>query len=115
MNQNRIYSSENSSSSSSTNISRYQSIERRISSPSPQQTIKSFSFDDLPFTEAIGYLENAFMVDIQYDSSRFKDCRLFAEFTNAPLNSILDALCATLNSTYTKKENIYYIKGQGCQ
>ena len=44
VNQNRIYSSENSSSSSSSiNISRYQSIERRVSS-SPQP-IKSFSFD----------------------------------------------------------------------
>jgi len=39
INQNRIYSSENSS----TNISRYQSIERRLP-PSPQP-IKAFSFD----------------------------------------------------------------------
>jgi hypothetical protein len=39
VNQNRIYSSENSS----TSISRYQSIERRI--PSSPQPIKSFSFD----------------------------------------------------------------------
>ena len=76
---------------------------------------RSFSFDDLPFAEAIVYLEDAFSVDIQYDSTGFKDCRLFAEFSNASLSSILDALCATLNSSYTQKENIYYIKGQGCQ
>ena len=76
---------------------------------------KTFYFNDISFDDAVVYLENAFSIDMKYDNSVFKDCRITAEFANKPVNYILDVISATLNSTYTQEGNTFNITGKGCQ
>jgi ferric-dicitrate binding protein FerR (iron transport regulator) len=75
---------------------------------------KAFSFNDLSFIEACGYIETAFNVVIKFDKQKFAACRLSAEFNNKSLDYILNIISATLNSSYKKQGDTIYILGEGC-
>jgi transmembrane sensor len=76
---------------------------------------KTFSFNDIPLTEACQYLAKAFDVQIKPDTQKLAGCRLSAQFDNKPLTYILDVISATLNTTYQQQDNTIYINGNGCQ
>lgn len=76
---------------------------------------KTFSFNDIAFTDACRYLENAFNVKIAIDTQKFAGCRISAQFDNKPLDYILNVIDATLNTTHQQQGNTIQIKGKGCQ
>ncbi|MDB5229391.1 MAG: FecR family protein [Chitinophagaceae bacterium] len=71
-----------------------------------------FIFNDIPFTIACRYLEKNFNRRINVDQHIFEDCHVTAEFENKSLDYILEVLCATLNATYSIKDNAVFIKGK---
>ena len=75
----------------------------------------SFYFNDISLIEACRYLADAFNVEFHFkDKSMFEECRITAEFTNKPLNYILDVMAVTLNITFNKKDRSISILGKGC-
>jgi transmembrane sensor len=76
---------------------------------------KTFSFNDIAFTDACRYLEKAFNVTIDIDTERFAGCRLSAQFDNRPLPYILNIINATLNTTSQQEGNTIRISGNGCR
>lgn len=76
---------------------------------------KTFSFNDIAFTDACRYLEKAFNVTITIDAQKFAGCRLSAQFDNKPLPYILNIINATLNTTYQQQGNAILISGNGCR
>lgn len=76
---------------------------------------KTFSFNDIAFTDACRYLEKAFNVTIAIDAQQFAGCRLSAQFDNKSLSYILNIINATLNTTYQQQGNTIRINGNGCR
>lgn len=76
---------------------------------------KTFSFNDIAFTDACRYLEKAFNVNISIDAQQFAGCRLSAQFDNKSLPYILNIINATLNTTYQQQGNSILISGNGCR
>lgn len=76
---------------------------------------KTFSFNDIAFIDACRYLEKAFNVTIDIDTSQFAGCRLSAQFDNKSLPYILDIINATLNTRYEQQGNTILISGNGCR
>lgn len=76
---------------------------------------KTFSFNDIAFTDACRYLEKAFNVTIDIDTQQFAGCRLSAQFDNKSLPYILDIINATLNTRYQQQGNTILISGNGCR
>jgi transmembrane sensor len=90
-------------------------LKNEINVNSISYATKTFSFNDISFADAVVFLEDAFSVDIKFDSKKFNDCRITAEFANKPLTYILEVINATLNTTYIQQGNTYSITGEGCQ
>lgn len=76
----------------------------------------SFYFNDISLVEACKYLEEAFNVKFHFKNTMsFEGCRITAEFTNKPLDYILDVMAATLNINFNTKDRSISIFGKGCK
>jgi transmembrane sensor len=75
-----------------------------------------FIMEDRTFAEAARLIADRFHVTIELDNPGLANCRFTATFlNNASLEQVLTVLCDLNNVSFSKKEeNIYVIKGEGC-
>lgn len=57
------------------------------------------------------YLDN---IEIKVNNKRIYDCRLSTTFSNNSIDDIIEVIVATFEFEYTKENNAYTIKGNGC-
>ncbi len=75
----------------------------------------SVSFYDAPLAEVAKQLERQFKVRIQLADQALSGCTLTADFSNQNLSDILEAMCETLDATYTLSGDILIFNGLGCE
>lgn len=75
---------------------------------------KTFQFDNLPLTDVINILNNAYQSSIELKNSDIVNCPVTVEFEKQSLNSILEVLKATLDLEIEKNDNVILLSGNGC-
>ena len=85
-----------------------------VRSNSMSYATKNFDFQDMRLAEIIQVLEDAFGSTIKTESPGLLNCRLTAQFENKPLDYIMDIIAATLNLSYSKKGDVLFLSGEGC-
>jgi len=75
---------------------------------------RKFVFDDVPLSEVIPILENAYNVKIELKNKDLGNCRLHAPFNNEPIERVLDLIAETFSLKVTSSSGIYLLDGAGC-
>lgn len=73
------------------------------------------SFYDTPIAEVAKQLERQFNIRIQLANQALSGCTLTADFSHQNLSDILEAMCETLDATYTLSGDILIFNGLGCE
>ncbi|MFC2152381.1 FecR family protein [Bacteroidota bacterium] len=71
-------------------------------------------FNDTDLKKVFSLLENYYNIDIEVSDEKIYDCRLSTTFTNNSINDIIEVITATFEFEYTKENNTFTIKGDGC-
>ena len=71
-------------------------------------------FTDTNLKKVFGLLENYYNIKIEVSDERIYECRLSTTFSNNSINDIIEVIVATFEFEYTKENNTYTIKGDGC-
>jgi len=71
-------------------------------------------FDDTDLKMVFKLLEKYYHVNIKVSDKRIYECRLSTTFSNNTIDEIIDVIVATFEFEFTKKKNIFTIKGDGC-
>lgn len=74
----------------------------------------SLSFSESTLKDISDQLSKAYGVQFIFENKKIQDCRLTTEYQNKSLAFIMDVISASLNLTYTIKDNTVYISGDGC-
>ncbi|MBI9054660.1 MAG: FecR family protein [Bacteroidales bacterium] len=72
-------------------------------------------FKDTDLKRALSLLEDHYNVKIKVSDKRILNCRLTTTFTNNSIDDIIEVIVATFEFEYTKENNTYTIKGDGCE
>jgi len=72
-------------------------------------------FKDTDLKQTFKLLENHYHVKINVSNKRIFDCRLTTTFTNNSIDDIIEVIVATFEFEYSKENNTYTIKGDGCE
>ena len=72
-------------------------------------------FKDTDLKSTFSLLEDHYNVKINVSDNRIFDCRLTTTFTNNSIDDIIEVIVATFEFEYTKENNTYTIKGDGCE
>lgn len=75
---------------------------------------KTFQFDNLPLSDVINILNNAYQSSIELKNSDIVNCPVTVGFEKQSLNSILEVLKATLDLEIEKNDNVILLTGNGC-
>lgn len=70
--------------------------------------------DNQRLQDAVKILNQSYHVDIRIENPALNNCRITTEFLNEDLETVLDVIGQTLEVRIEKIENIYWIKGNGC-
>ena len=71
-------------------------------------------FNDTDLKKVFSLLENYYNVEIEVSDKRIYECRLSTTFSNNKIDDIIKVITATFEFEYTKENNTYTIKGDGC-
>ena len=71
-------------------------------------------FNDTDLKKVFNLLENHYNIEIKVSNKRIYDCRLSTTFSNNSIDDIIEVITATFEFEYTKENNAYTIKGNGC-
>jgi ferric-dicitrate binding protein FerR (iron transport regulator) len=71
-------------------------------------------FNDTDLKKVFNLIENYYNVEIKVNNDKIYDCRLSTTFTNNSINDIIEVIAATFEFEFTKENNTYTIKGDGC-
>jgi hypothetical protein len=79
-------------------------------------TNKVFEFSNMPFKDAVAYIEKAYGVKFIINNNKLYNCTITTRFDNKSLEEILDVLGYTLAFEYEidKTKNQVIISGDGC-
>jgi ferric-dicitrate binding protein FerR (iron transport regulator) len=72
-------------------------------------------FKDTDLKQTFRLLEDHYNVKINVSDERIFDCRLTTTFSNNSIDDIIEVIVATFEFEYTKENNTYTIKGDGCE
>ncbi|MDN3672874.1 FecR family protein [Flavobacterium branchiarum] len=77
----------------------------------------SFEFTDIPVTQILKTIEQAYLVKIDYPHSKLKDCHLTTSLSDQPLPEKLKIICKSLgnNTSYEMNGNQIIITSNGCE
>lgn len=76
---------------------------------------KNFIFSDLPLSEVIALLSDAYDQPIHLKNTNLKSCPVTVSFENQSLDSIITVLTSTLDLTIEKTAKGLILDGDGCQ
>jgi ferric-dicitrate binding protein FerR (iron transport regulator) len=71
-------------------------------------------FDNAPVRTILQSLNRYYNTEIKARNSGLNDCLVTTTFDNLSLREILDLLSLTLNATYEKEGETYWLNGKGC-
>ncbi len=71
-------------------------------------------FTDIDLKKVFGLLENYYNIKIEVSDERIYECRLSTIFSNNSIDDIIEVIVATFELEYTKENNTFTIKGDGC-
>jgi len=71
-------------------------------------------FNDTDLKKVFSLIENYYNIEIKVSDQRIYDCRLSTTFSNNNIDDIIEVIVATFEFEYTKENNTYTIKGDGC-
>ncbi|PLX21105.1 MAG: hypothetical protein C0597_03730 [Marinilabiliales bacterium] len=71
-------------------------------------------FTDTDLKKVFSLVENYYNIKIEVSDERIYDCRLSTTFSNNTIDDIIDVIAATFEFEYSKENNTYTIKGDGC-
>lgn len=71
-------------------------------------------FTDIDLKKVFGLLENYYNIKIEVSDERIYECRLSTTFSNNSIDDIIEVIAATFELEYTKENNTFTIKGDGC-
>ncbi|MFC2096677.1 FecR family protein, partial [Bacteroidota bacterium] len=71
-------------------------------------------FNDTDLKKVFSLIENYYNIEIKVSDKRIYDCRLSTTFSNNSIKDIIEVIVATFEFEYTKENNTYTIKGDGC-
>ncbi len=71
-------------------------------------------FTDTDLKKVFGLLENYYNIEIKVSDERIYECRLSTTFSNNSIDDIIEVIAATFEFEYTKENNTFTIKGNGC-
>ncbi|ACT92900.1 FecR family protein [Dyadobacter fermentans] len=74
----------------------------------------SFDFQESPFSEVIGKIEEAYGIEIILEDETIKGCMFSGNITRQPLFTKLDLLCNSINASYEVRGTRILISGKGC-
>jgi len=75
----------------------------------------SLLFDNTPFTEVKGALENFFDIELIVNDPEILNCRFTGRFDEPKLSETLTIITTSTNSSFTKKGNVITLTGKGCK
>ena len=75
----------------------------------------SLLFDNTPFTEVKGALENFFDIELIVNDPEILNCRFTGRFDEPKLSETLTIITTSTNSSFTKKGNVITLAGKGCK
>lgn len=73
-----------------------------------------FQFNNLPFSEVLHILNNAFHQGLYMEDDKLVDCPVTVSFENQSLESIMKVLKNTLDAKFTKTPKGILVTGNGC-
>ena len=88
-------------------------VEKPILQPSKQNL--SFEFDAMPVQEVFDRLEQAYGIELVYNSGTIKKCQLTASINEETLFQKLDIITQSIGATYEMVEGKVIITAQGCK
>lgn len=74
----------------------------------------TFDFDETPAIEIIEEIKNAYNIEIKYNASALKNCKLTAYLTDEPLIEKIKLISIALGAEYEEKDNVFTLKSNGC-
>jgi transmembrane sensor len=74
----------------------------------------SLDFDEVALPTVFARLEKLHSVDLVYDETALKDCRLSASLSDEPLFVKLRLICKTMGASYQVINNQIVIQATGC-
>jgi ferric-dicitrate binding protein FerR (iron transport regulator) len=72
------------------------------------------TFDNNSLREVIEVLESNYGVTIQVKDPSMLECKFTGRFTQSSIGEIIQVLSISINLTYTKEGNKYFLSGKGC-
>lgn len=90
-------------------------VSNHIDNNSLSYATRDLVFNDMPLSEILVSLENAFAVTVTTDNKKLLQCRITADFHNESITYVMDVIAATLGLTYTIQESKINLKGHGCK
>lgn len=72
-------------------------------------------FKDTDLKRVFTLLEKYYTINIKVSDTSIYNCRLSTTFSNNSIEDIMDIIVATFELEYTKVNNVYTIKGNGCE
>lgn len=76
----------------------------------------SFEFTDIPVSQILETIEQAYLVDIDYPKNKLKDCHLTTSLSDQPLTEKLKIICKSIgtNTNFEMNGNQIIIISEGC-
>lgn len=76
----------------------------------------SFEFTDIPVSQILETIEQAYLVDIDYPKNKLKDCHLTTSLSDQPLTEKLKIICKSIgtNTNFEMNGNQIIITSEGC-
>jgi len=72
-------------------------------------------FKDTDLKRTFSLLEDHYNVKIKVSNEHILDCRITTTFTNNSIDDVIEIIVATFEFEYSKENNTYTIKGDGCE
>lgn len=79
------------------------------------QTLPSFNFEDIPVSEILKILHNAYGIEIIFDENTMKNCPVTATLTDLSLYEKLDLVCNAVGASYEVIDGRIVVDGKGCK
>jgi len=76
----------------------------------------SFEFNDIPVSQILETIEQAYLVDIDYPKNKLSDCHLTTSLSDQPLTEKLKIVCKSIggNTSFEMNGNQIIITSEGC-
>ena len=71
-------------------------------------------FNDTDLQKVFNLLENYYNIEIKVSDKQIYECRLSTTFSNNSIDDIIEVITATFEFEFTKENNTFTIKGNGC-